>query len=87
MICAAPLPPEHTALLMTDAREERVAAVGSPELLDGPSALTAAADPLGRVRGAGHGHGTAARVAVQRGSGAWVLCSESIATLPGAAAG
>lgn len=53
MISAAPLPPEHTALLMIDAREEYVAAVGSPELLDGLSAMAMAADLLRSVRGAG----------------------------------
>ncbi|MBJ7454893.1 MAG: cysteine hydrolase [Thermoleophilia bacterium] len=38
---------------MIDAREEYVAAVGSPELLDGLSAMAMAADLLRSVRGAG----------------------------------
>lgn len=42
MISAAPLPPGRTALLMIDAGEEYVAAVRSPELLDGLSALAMA---------------------------------------------
>jgi nicotinamidase-related amidase len=55
VISAAPLPPEHTALLMIDGHEEYVAAVGSPELLDGLAAIAMAAGLLTSVRGAG-GH-------------------------------
>jgi nicotinamidase-related amidase len=89
VISAAPLPPEHTALLMIDAREEYVAAVGSPELLDGLSALAMAAGLLKRVRGAGahvihvrHVPGGAAGQVLRPGTTAIAIRSE-VEPLPG----